>query len=413
MTTKRDIQLRFIMDVIDNIKRVKKKKLEKDQIMRDVETQLGLSAVESHSLIEEPLSKGILCNNEGSLDIDYKQRFELAKSLVNFMHNVPLPQPNVQAKSTHEKQTATDEMGINVQAKSTDVKQTATDEMDHHCRVADDIAYFGKSVHAEILSLRALVSSRSTSDASKSPTTPYPTRSPLDYERIFIKSLEDRILSLEKQLDQKQRIIEKLMETLKLAAKKECTTEKSQECRVEKSRQSEKESDFMSSKNRTSIVYEDTESEVSSQIKAQRERRAKKKKSKKKNAIKRPSQAIAQSTIEVEEQKNGEIEDDKATTEISMGKKDNKGAKNQSSPNKTQSSPRPRRTGLNKQRKTIVVRDSMVKNVKAWKLKEQCEKNEHIYVYGKRMSPYSEKPTFSQLNWVFLQKNPLFFFWKN
>ena len=210
---------------------------------------------------------------------------------------------------------------------------------------------------------------------------------------------------MEKQLDQKQRIIEKLMETLKSAAKKECTTEKSQECRVERSRQSEKESDFMSSKendtvkNRTSIVYEDTESEVSSQIKAQREKQGKKKKSKKKNATKAtkgPSQAIAQSTIEVEEQKNGEIEDDKATTEINMGKKDNKDGKNQSSTNKIQSSPGPRLTGLNKQRKTMVVGDSMVKNVKAWKLKEQCEKNEHIFVYDfpgatiKDMASYSQ-----------------------
>ena len=32
------------MDVVDNITKVKKKKLERDQIVRDVETQLGLSA---------------------------------------------------------------------------------------------------------------------------------------------------------------------------------------------------------------------------------------------------------------------------------------------------------------------------------------------------------------------------------
>ena len=101
-----------------------------------------------------------------------------------------------------------------------------------------------------------------------------------------------------------------------------------------------------------------------------------------------PSQGIPQSTIEVEEQKNGDVEDNKATSEISMGKKDNKDAENQSSP-------RPRSTGQNKQHKTIVVSDSMVKNVKAWKLKEQCEKNEHIYVYDfpgatiKDMASYS------------------------
>ena len=38
---------------------------------------------------------------------------------------------------------------------------------------------------------------------------------PIDYERCFIRSLEDRILSLERQLAQKQAIIEKLLTTPK------------------------------------------------------------------------------------------------------------------------------------------------------------------------------------------------------
>ena len=57
------------------------------------------------------------------------------------MHNVPLPQLDVEAKSIDEKQTTTNEMGMSVQAKSTDEKQTATDEVGHHCRVVDDNAY--------------------------------------------------------------------------------------------------------------------------------------------------------------------------------------------------------------------------------------------------------------------------------
>ena len=74
-------------------------------------------------------------------------------------------------------------------------------------------------------------------------------------------------------------------------------------------------------KNKTSIVYEDTKSKVSSQIKAQREKHGKKKKTKKKNATNGPSQAIAQSTIKVEEQKNGDIKDNKSTSQFSMGRK--------------------------------------------------------------------------------------------
>ena len=156
------------------------------------------------------------------------------------------------------------------------------------------------------------------------------------------------------------------METLKTVAKKECTTEKSQECRVEKSSQGEKESNSMPSckindtvENKTSIVYEDTESEVSSQIKALREKQGKKKKNKKKNATKGPSQAIAQkNTIEVAEKKNAtsvlspsqnqiteEIEDNQAT---SVDKKD------------ANSESLPRSESINKPRKTIVAGDSAI-----------------------------------------------------
>ncbi len=40
-----------------------------------------------------------------------------------------------------------------------------------------------------------------------------PQNGPIHYERFFIRSLEDRILSLERQLSQKQAIIDKLLTT--------------------------------------------------------------------------------------------------------------------------------------------------------------------------------------------------------
>ena len=83
------------------------------------------------------------------------------------------------------------------------------------CPLADDIIEFKKFIHGEILSLKAQISSRSISDAGRS-LSPKPPRSPPDYERLLIKTLEDRILSLEHQLDQKQKVIEKFMETLKV-----------------------------------------------------------------------------------------------------------------------------------------------------------------------------------------------------
>ena len=88
-------------------------------------------------------------------------------------------------------------------------------ETGDQCPLADDIIEFKKFIHGEVLSLKAQISSRSISDAGRS-LSPQPPRSPPDYERMLIKNLEDRILSLENQLDLKQKIIEKLMETPKV-----------------------------------------------------------------------------------------------------------------------------------------------------------------------------------------------------
>ena len=66
----------------------------------------------------------------------------------------------------------------------------------------DDFESFKKFIHGEVLDLKAKVASRNTPEKSSSP----------DYERAFIRSLEHRIVSLEKQLDSKQKTIDKLLE---------------------------------------------------------------------------------------------------------------------------------------------------------------------------------------------------------
>ena len=112
------------------------------------------------------------------------------------MHGVFLPPSDGQKLSTSETQTTAD--------KTVDLHQ-----------LANDVIEFKKFVHGEILSIKATISSRLLSDGCGTPSSPSP-RPPLDYEKWFIKSLEDRILSLEKQLDQKQNTIEKLMENQKV-----------------------------------------------------------------------------------------------------------------------------------------------------------------------------------------------------
>ena len=188
MDIERNVQLRLIMDIIDNIKKVKKKKLDQELIIRDAETHLGLNATDSKSLIEALLSRRILCSEDESIEVDFKRRFDLTKSLLVSMQDISLPSLERQNLSTSE-------------------TQTTVDETSHWCQLTYDITDFKKFVHGEILSMEAMISSRSLSDECGPPSPP-PSKPPIDYEKFFIRSLEDRILSLEKQLDHKQKTIE-------------------------------------------------------------------------------------------------------------------------------------------------------------------------------------------------------------
>ncbi len=66
----------------------------------------------------------------------------------------------------------------------------------------DDFESFKKFIQGEVLDFQSRVASRSTPEKSSSP----------DYERAFIRSMEQRIVSLEKQLDLKQNTIDRLLE---------------------------------------------------------------------------------------------------------------------------------------------------------------------------------------------------------
>ena len=70
----------------------------------------------------------------------------------------------------------------------------------------EDLIDFEKYIHSELLSIKAHVFNRSLSESVNNGSSNF------NYEKMFIKSLEDRIMSLEKQLHQKQGIIDKLLE---------------------------------------------------------------------------------------------------------------------------------------------------------------------------------------------------------
>ena len=91
MGTKRDIQIQFVMDVVENISKGKKKKLERGQIVCDVKMQLGLNADGSHLLVKELL--GAYCVIMKDCLPLITQGFELTKALINLL-NTPLSQPD-------------------------------------------------------------------------------------------------------------------------------------------------------------------------------------------------------------------------------------------------------------------------------------------------------------------------------
>ena len=66
-----------------------------------------------------------------------------------------------------------------------------------------DVQDYKTFIYGEVLNLKSQLEKRLLS--------PPPPRPGIDYERAFIKSLEHRIISLEKQLDDKQAIINKLL----------------------------------------------------------------------------------------------------------------------------------------------------------------------------------------------------------
>ena len=74
--------------------------------------------------------------------------------------------------------------------------------------IKKELVDFKNYIHSELLSIKAHIFNRSLSETGTNANEV----NNFNYEKMFIKSLEDRILSLEKQLHHKQRIIDILLE---------------------------------------------------------------------------------------------------------------------------------------------------------------------------------------------------------
>ena len=73
--------------------------------------------------------------------------------------------------------------------------------------ICQDLIDFKKFVHEEIMAVKSMVTDKPTSSSSLGRNL-----HETDFQKVFIKSLEDRITSLERQSCEKQKIIDKLLE---------------------------------------------------------------------------------------------------------------------------------------------------------------------------------------------------------
>ena len=64
---------------------------------------------------------------------------------------------------------------------------------------------FKKYIHAEVISLKALMANQANTESGKS------AKRSIDFETVFVPSLQDRVISLERQLDQKAKDYRKII----------------------------------------------------------------------------------------------------------------------------------------------------------------------------------------------------------
>ena len=176
MSTEEEI----ILNAINDIRKKAKKRPDKDRIISHV-TKKNLLNEDDTATVLDGLA------NDGSI---YLETYEDGTTAYFI------------SKSHHDTQPCS--LTRSVQTESVQ----HVEEVNLLEQMQDDLIEFKSFVHGEILSLKARVSNRSISDANKSPDKS------LDYERLLIRSLEDRILSLERQLAMKQNIIDQLIESL-------------------------------------------------------------------------------------------------------------------------------------------------------------------------------------------------------
>ena len=182
----------LVLNAINEIRKKSKKRPDKDRLVSHLSSKFDIPADDALKMID-----GL--NSEGSIRLE-----TYADGSTSYFISSTTPSSSLEDSS----QTATSLIQENSQINLSDLSPPGDDTPHQQDHFYEDLLDFKKYMHGELLGLKALISNKSISEPNKSS----PAKS-LDYERLLIKSMEDRITSLERQLAYKQAIIDKLLES--------------------------------------------------------------------------------------------------------------------------------------------------------------------------------------------------------
>ena len=182
----------LVFNAINEIRKKLKKRPDKDRLVNHLSSKFDIPADDALKMID-----GL--NSEGSIRLE-----TYADGSTSYFISSTTSTSSLEDSA----QTASSLIQENTQINLPDLSPPVDDTPRQQDHFYEDLLDFKKYMHGELLGLKALISNRSISESNKSS----PAKS-LDYERLLIKSMENRITSLERQLAYKQTIIEKLLES--------------------------------------------------------------------------------------------------------------------------------------------------------------------------------------------------------
>ena len=368
-----ELKLRIMLDVVDYIKQVKRKILEKDLVVRETCTRFGLTGDEALVAFDELTERGILSTQEDSITVDGKEKFELTKNLFKAWQETSSPESKVVCTQTVREEFPAD-------VKTTCTQTSALEPPPSTPRLQHPL----EPTHGDIYHSFALLA-----------------KSVVDLQNVIDKERDANRILLERNHQRE-------------------TSDEGAKILAQKPRKYDKEPDNKKSNTIGSIppiVYEDIQSKTSDGIKNLR------KKKKKRSKQKAPAKNAPETMVQKESPTNNDTAQAVAQGNTTNDRQD--GNANSSSPSienkitsdinnsriskKTQAaqavaqgtSTNDRQNGnANSSSSSIenqitgdinnnetsketekVIGDSMVKNVKGWKLKPLCNKNEYVHVY--------------------------------